>query len=253
MGENVSSNAIFQGAKSLEQRLALMHKAVDPLGFSSLVYDYTPIARTPDCQLIPPSVLKTVNLPESFELLWMEEDYFSIDLVQQICHTTSRPFTWSHLEGKSNIRGQIWGPEQQPVVRYMRDNSLRFGLTVPIHSPDGALSTVTGICIDPEHTFARNIRHNVAAFTLLALEMSESILEGLNRDEHGCRQIQLSAREIECLSLSAQGMTAKQIADHIKRALPTANFHLKNAINKLGARNRAQAVALAAHYRLLKY
>ena len=45
--KNVSSNAIFQGAKSLEQRLALMHNAVDLLGFSSLVYDYTPIARTP--------------------------------------------------------------------------------------------------------------------------------------------------------------------------------------------------------------
>lgn len=236
----------------MDQRLALMQEAVEPLGFSSLVYDYAPVSSTPDHQLIRPNVMKTVNLPESFEMLWMEENYFAIDLVQQVSQTTSQPFVWSHLEGQERILGRGWSPEQQPVVRYLRDSRLTCGITVPIHSPQGALSTITGICIDPEPSFTRDARHNIAAFTLLALELNEALYADLDEEMRVCRQMHLTPREIECISLSAQGMTAEQIAERIRRSLPTVIFHLNSAVRKLGARNRTQAVALASHYRLLK-
>lgn len=236
----------------MDQRLALMQKAVEPLGFSSLVYDYTPVFSTPDRQPLPPNIMKTVNLPESFETLWMEENYFAIDLVQQVCQTTSRPFVWSHFEGQERILGRSWSTEQQPVVRYLRDSRLTCGLTVPIHSAHGALSTVTGICIDPEPSFARDARHNIAAFTLLALELNDALDADLDEEMRGCRHLRLTPREIECISLSAQGLTTEQIADRIRRSLPTVTFHLNSAARKLGARNRTQTVALAGHYRLLK-
>ena len=50
---------------------------------------------------------------------------------------------------------------------------------------------------------------------------------------------------------SARGYTTEEIAEQIYRSVPTAALHLKNAAQKLGARNRAQAVARAAHYHLL--
>lgn len=236
----------------MEQHLALMQQAVAPLGFSSLVYDYTPVSCTPDYQLIRPNIMKTVNVPESFEMLWMEESYFAIDLVQQVCQTTSQPFVWSHFDGQNHILGRDWGPEQQPVVRYMRDSRLTCGLTVPIHSPRGALTTVTGICIDPEPSFVRDARHNIAAFTLLALELSEALYADLDNEARTCRYMRLSPREVECISLSAQGMTTERIAERIGRSAPTVTFHLNSAARKLGARNRAHAIALAGHYRLLK-
>jgi LuxR family transcriptional regulator len=46
-------------------------------------------------------------------------------------------------------------------------------------------------------------------------------------------------------------MTAKQIAYKLDRSPATVMLHLKSATRKLGARNRVQAVARAAHYRLL--
>ena len=185
-------------------------------------------------------------------MLWMEENYFAIDLVQQVCQTTSRPFVWSHFDGQNHILGRGWGPEQQAVVRYLRDTRLTCGLTVPIRSPDGALTTVTGIRIDAEPSFTRDARHNIAAFTLLALDLNEAICAHLDEEVRSCRHVRLTPREIECISLSAQGLTAEQIADRIRRSLPTVTLHLNTAARKLGARNRAQAVALAGHYRLLK-
>lgn len=242
----------FSAAETMDHRLALLHEAVEPLGFSSLVYDFTPVSCTPDNKLIRPNIMKTVNLPESFETLWMEENYFAIDLVQHVCQTTSRPFVWSHFDGQNRILGRGWSPEQQPVVRYLRDTRLTCGLTVPIRSPNGALTTITGIRVDPEPSFARDARHNIAVFTLLALDLNESLYADLAGDMQNSKHIRLTGREIECLSLSAHGLTTEQIAYRINRSLPTVTLHLNSAARKLGARNRTQAVALASHYRLLR-
>lgn len=252
MEARILGSTAFAAAQDMDQRLTLMQKAAEPLGFSALVYDYTPVFCTPDRQPLRPNVMKTINLPGSFEKLWMHENYFAMDLVQQVCQTTARPFVWSHLGGDDRILGRSWLPEQQPVVRYLRDSRLTCGLTVPIHSPNGALSTVTGIRIDPEASFANDARHNIAAFTLLALELIDALQADLDDEMRGCNYMRLSPREIECISLSAQGCTAEQIAARIGRSLATVTFHLNNAARKLGARNRTQAVALACHYQLVK-
>jgi LuxR family transcriptional regulator len=62
----------------------------------------------------------------------------------------------------------------------------------------------------------------------------------------------LTERERECLRYSAQGLSAKEIARIIDRAVPTVVLHLNSAAKKLGARNRTQAVVRASHYRLLE-
>jgi LuxR family transcriptional regulator len=251
-GSALDSWPAFAAAETMDQRLALMREAMHGLGFSSLVFDYTAVARTPDRQLIRPNIMKTVNLPESFEKLWMSESYFAIDLVQHVCQTTSRPFVWSHFDGQNRILGRSWEPEQQPVVRYLRDSRLTCGVTVPIHFPDGGLSTVTGIRIDAEPSFSRDALHNIAAFTLLALDLNDALYADFDDAVRTCQHVRLSRREIECLSLSAQGLTAEAIAERIHRSLPTVALHLASAAKKLGARNRAHAVALAGHYRLLR-
>ncbi|MGE0150889.1 MAG: autoinducer binding domain-containing protein [Parvibaculaceae bacterium] len=242
----------FAAAQSQDQSLASMLEAVRPLGFSSLVYDYAPVSCAPDGTPLRPNVMRTANLPESFESLWMEKNYFAIDLVQQVCLTTIRPFAWSHFDGQNRILDRTWEPEQQPVVRYLRDTGLTCGVTVPIRLRGGDLATVTGIRIDPEPSFLKDAQHNIPVFTLLALELHEALYAGFDEDARSCRHVPLTRRERQCLSLSAQGLTAEAIARRISRSLPTAVLHLNSAARKLGARNRAQAVALAAHYRLLQ-
>ncbi|MGI8912656.1 MAG: response regulator [Chloroflexota bacterium] len=61
----------------------------------------------------------------------------------------------------------------------------------------------------------------------------------------------LSRREQEVLQLLAQGLANKQIARALTISERTVKFHVTSIFNKLGADNRAQAVALAAQRHLL--
>ncbi|AZS19426.1 LuxR family transcriptional regulator (plasmid) [Caulobacter sp. FWC26] len=55
----------------------------------------------------------------------------------------------------------------------------------------------------------------------------------------------LTPRQRECLSEARKGKTAAQIAHKLGISEHTANSYLSEAYRRLGARNRAHAVALA--------
>src|SRR5579864_2384724 len=55
----------------------------------------------------------------------------------------------------------------------------------------------------------------------------------------------LSRREHEVLSLIAAGADQQEIAHELTIAIPTVRTHVRNLLRKLGARNRAHAIALA--------
>ena len=61
----------------------------------------------------------------------------------------------------------------------------------------------------------------------------------------------LSVRERGVLRLVAAGLSNKQIAETLSISERTVKFHVTAIFNKLGAENRAQAVAIAAERGLL--
>ena len=61
----------------------------------------------------------------------------------------------------------------------------------------------------------------------------------------------LTRRELDVLGLIRDGHRNKQIADKLGIAETTVNFHVRNLVEKLGAHNRAHAVALAIQRGLL--
>jgi DNA-binding NarL/FixJ family response regulator len=65
------------------------------------------------------------------------------------------------------------------------------------------------------------------------------------------RSTSLSARERTVLRLVADGLSSKQIARRLSITERTVKFHISSIMNKLGADNRAQAVAKAAERGLL--
>jgi RNA polymerase sigma factor (sigma-70 family) len=55
----------------------------------------------------------------------------------------------------------------------------------------------------------------------------------------------LSRRERQVLELVAAGKTSKEIAETLQISEPTVKWHVSRAARKLGARSRAEAVAVA--------
>jgi LuxR family transcriptional regulator, maltose regulon positive regulatory protein len=61
----------------------------------------------------------------------------------------------------------------------------------------------------------------------------------------------LSDRELEILTLAAQGLSNPEIADRLVISITTVKTHMGNIFNKLGAGNRLQAIARAETLGLL--
>jgi DNA-binding NarL/FixJ family response regulator len=62
----------------------------------------------------------------------------------------------------------------------------------------------------------------------------------------------LTARELEVLRLIRDGYRNKQIADQLRIAETTVNFHIKNLVDKLGANDRTHAVTIALRRGLMQ-
>ncbi len=56
------------------------------------------------------------------------------------------------------------------------------------------------------------------------------------------KEKQLTTREQEVMSLLATGLLDKEMADRLKLSLFTVKNHLKNIYNKIGAKNRLEAI-----------
>jgi DNA-binding NarL/FixJ family response regulator len=76
-------------------------------------------------------------------------------------------------------------------------------------------------------------------------EVAARLAEHLGDDD-------LTSRELEVLRLIQDGQANKQIADRLAIAETTVNFHIKNLVEKLGAKDRTHAVTIAFRRGLLQ-
>ncbi|EHD20943.1 MULTISPECIES: LuxR family transcriptional regulator [Brenneria] len=245
----VKENGARPQQATLDAAFERLYGQTSRLGFDALIYDYTPVPRSVEGELITPSVLQMRNVPEDMQLLWCESGYYQVDPVQIYALESCAPFIWSYQRPDSSSLRNIIDERHYPVTHYMRDNNMPCGATVPLHLPRGGFVTVTGIHSGAGHE--RDIDQVLAELSLLAHTFQEQIYPLFDDRVLTCQHIRLSKRERECLAWAAEGLTAKEIARKLNRSIATVALHLNSAARKLGASNRVQAVVRALHYRLL--
>ncbi len=74
-----------------------------------------------------------------------------------------------------------------------------------------------------------------------------------SRSEHNGRPVRLTKREIEVLSLIAQGFSSKEAAEQLFVSKRTVDFHLANIYDKLQVNNRVQAFRAATRLGLIPF
>jgi DNA-binding NarL/FixJ family response regulator len=101
----------------------------------------------------------------------------------------------------------------------------------------------------PAAEIAQAIRQVHAGESYLSPRIAAKLVKGVAQPRG--RTGLLSARERGVLRLVAAGLSNRQIGDTLSISERTVKFHVTAIFNKLGAENRAQAVALAAQRGLL--
>ena len=108
----------------------------------------------------------------------------------------------------------------------------------PIHNINGfeAGVSLSGFAAPPKKTEIRSLH--------LASIMAFNTLRRI-RSDHSLSIHAITDREKEVLTWCALGQTSKEIAHILFVSENTVNVHVKNAISKLSARNKTEAVAIA--------
>ena len=101
----------------------------------------------------------------------------------------------------------------------------------------------------PAAEIVHAIRQVHAGESYLSPRIAAKLVQGVIQPR--ARTGLLSARERGVLRLVAAGLSNRQIGETLSISERTVKFHVTAIFNKLGAENRAQAVALAAERGLL--
>ncbi|MGW4339215.1 helix-turn-helix domain-containing protein [Rhodococcus koreensis] len=110
------------------------------------------------------------------------------------------------------------------------------GLSIHLANADGTGSLGYLHVSFKHHTENRLLRASVESY---ASQLRQTIACTSNR-----RRAPLSRRELDVVTLVAQGMSNREIADRLFIARRTVATHLENVFQKLGVASRAAAVAL---------
>ncbi len=87
---------------------------------------------------------------------------------------------------------------------------------------------------------------------LVAPHALQALISRPDDDEAANYRASLTEREQEVLVLMARGLTNPQIGNELSISRSTANFHVQNVLNRLGARTRTEAVSIAVREGLIE-
>lgn len=172
------------------------------------------------------------NWPLDWYRHYASQDHLSHDpLVARMNHEPA-PFRWSSTYERAGAR-------ERRVLDDMACLGVADGFAVPIHGPKGV---VAGISIATAH-------YDLSPRDESALHISSLYLHArmaaLRPDSSPAPTRILTPRERECLEWVAGGKTDWEISQILGISEQTVHGYAQNAMTKLNARTRAQAVALA--------
>lgn len=182
------------------------------------------------------------NLPRAWQERYLRRGYHEIDPTVQYAKTAVAPLVWSRDSFVSR-RTNRWLKDALAIgfnhgwTQPMRDASGRFGM-LTLARGEGAIGTEELEEKQPMLQWLAQVVHRRLFGEFQAWQRNESIRR-------------LTERELVCLRLAADGATSGEIADVTGVGERTVNFHVANAISKLGALNKTHAVALALRLGLL--
>ncbi|MGB3044808.1 MAG: LuxR C-terminal-related transcriptional regulator [Xanthobacteraceae bacterium] len=176
----------------------------------------------------------TQHVPRAWLDRYNEKNYLRVDTALKFAAQTFFPFKYAEVPDPAG--------EASELVRDLASYKLSNALVIPVNDVPGNKGVVwlQGSELDP-HPIA--ILQAVALYTFQRL--TAKFYESPPR--------LLSIREAEALAWAAAGKSAWEIGEILQITQRTVEEHLASAIRKLGATNRAHAVAIALRDHIITF
>lgn len=236
----------LERATDLDAHLDAFYRILAKLGFPRLVFSYG--ERELLSEDAPYRHTRFWSVPsESFEAFYMEREHYRHDPYMRHVLMGTEGLYWREPAFLATL-----APRERLVLDEGTELGVRDGYTYPIHSHDqqfpGALTLFHNRAND--RAFRRSVVEHDGIIQLATYYLHATI-----RLRFGARVLpgripfrpmeQLTPRECECLMWVAAGLAAWEIAQRLHLAERTVNAHVAAAMQRLGVRNRTQAVAKA--------
>jgi LuxR family quorum sensing-dependent transcriptional regulator len=178
--------------------------------------------------------------PPAWLELYLKENYCQTDAALRHCKEAVKPFRWLDAP---------FDPEREKpfleVVQRANDFNVDRGFMVPVHGREGYLGSVwmSGYHLDQSRltpSDCLNIGPILYPISIYAFHRVRQLVDHLVIPE-----VTLSERQKEILRWTAVGKSAWDISEILNISNRTVEWHIAQAMKKIGATNRVQVVVLA--------
>lgn len=206
---------------------ALVARAARDLGFDYCAYGL----RTP-LPLSNPRTVMVNNYPAAWQTRYADAGYLATDPTVAHGAASPLPVLWNE---------QLF-TNARPLWEDARAHGLRIGWAQSSRTADGSVGLLS-LARSHDDLSGTELRSSEGGMSWLAHATHVSMAR-LHRPEAAA--VELSAREAEVLRWMADGKTSSEAGRILALSERTVNFHVSNALAKLGAANKTAAVVKAA-------
>jgi LuxR family quorum-sensing system transcriptional regulator SolR len=174
------------------------------------------------------------NYPLAWQQRYAQENYLAIDPTVVHGLKSVMPILWS--DAVFQAAPAFWNDA--------RDHGLQVGWAQSSYDAKHVVGMLT-LARSSEEISASELRKNSMRMSWLAQTAHEGMSRLVAAQTPEPMQIQLTPREAEILRWTADGKTAGEVGDILAISERTVNFHVNNALLKLGAVNKTSGVIKA--------
>jgi len=220
-----------------DEIIRLLENAIDEAGF-----DYYTLTRQPLMKNDPENLVLAGRWPDGWPETYVKRKYAAIDPTIRYLGYCQRGFSWD--EAANAFAEDSHANRIGRMLKQAKRFGLVGGYVFPVHgrqglagvlSVGGQKTRLSPVQVSLFETVARKV-----FWTLLAVGNNPTA--DIDPVDYG---VSLTKREIETLNLLAEGFTSGEMGSTLGLSAHTVDWYMNGIQNKLEARNRHHAVAIA--------
>jgi len=217
-------------------------------GFNSFTYAglKANVASEPSPKVNLGDIIVLTNANASWVQHYAEENYQNDDPLVKECFTSRLPLRWTE-----SFRANLRSKREDAIFTGSIDFGIRRGLVIPLHGPNGEWGLMSLYSELADGEFSKNVDDCQHELHVMAMHFHDAVQCTLANIAPPPVPIPLTEREVEILQWTALGKTAWEIGSILKISERTVNFHLQNAMSKLGVHNKTHAAYKAVSVGLI--